>query len=370
MKICFIAKPNSFHTRRWLTYFANQGHDVHLIITHRPKTEFSEILGVTFHDLTITTNMRKLSYIPWALAVRRLVHQLQPDLLHAHQVTIAGWLGWATGYHPFVVTPWGSDLYRLKDQFPLSSFLARRVLSNADLVTADSDDLLALSINLGADPDHSQIIQWGIDLTTFFPIDNRAEVRARFGIGDDELVILSPRVLKTFYRHNTTVDAIPTVHRIFPNATFVFRDYNADPPDYAARLEKRAQALGVSESVRFIGPIEQYQDVINIYRIADIVVSIPITDGTPLSVLEAFACGIPVIASDFPSLHEWITDGQNGLLVSGDDAESLAQAIIRLLTNNALYTQIREQALRVVHERADHSAWMARVESLYKELIQ
>ncbi len=369
MKLCFIANPNSFHTYRWLAYFAGRGHDVHLIAERRPEEQFPKIPKVTFHDLTTITSVRKLHYLFWAATVRRLVHQLQPDLLHAHQVTSAGWLGWAANYHPFVVTPWGTDLYQHPQRSRLIRFLARRVLSTADLMTADSNDLLAQAISLGADPNRSQFVHWGIDLTTFTPTNNRDQLRPQLGI-NNEPVILSPRVLKPFYRHDTIIDAIPAVRRVFPKATFIFRDYNADPPDYAAQLKRRAQALDVSEAVQFIGPIAQYKDIVDIYHIADLVISIPVTDGAALSVLESLACGIPVIVGDLPSLREWITDGQNGLLVPGDDVEALARAIIRLLTDRSLYTRIRGGALQTVRDRADHAAWMARVESMYRELVE
>jgi len=365
MKLCFIANSNTAHTRRWLAYFAARGHEVHIITEHRPESPF---LDVTLHDLTATTNIRKLRYILWAVTVHWLVRRLRPDVLHAHQVTSAGWLGWAANYHPFVVTPWGSDLYQLPQRSHLARWLARRALSAADLVTADSADLLAQAIRLGADPGRAQVMQWGVDLITFSPTENRAALRRQLGLGDGP-VILSPRSMRPIYRHNVTLAAIPAVRQEIPGATFVFRDYNADPPDYAAQLKKQAQVLGISDTVRFIGPIDRYEDVADFYRAADLVVSVPISDGTPVSVLEAFACGTPVIASDLPSLREWIGDGQSGLLVPVGDAEALTRAIIRLLTDRLLYSRIQGQALQLVKKRADHAAWMAQMETLYQGLV-
>jgi glycosyltransferase involved in cell wall biosynthesis len=362
MKLCFIANPNTSHTRRWLSYFARRGYDVHLIAEHRLRTPFAE---VTVHDLTAITNVRKLRYLVWAVIVRRLVHRLRPDILHAHQVSSAGWLGWAASHHPFVVTPWGSDIYRHPQRSRLARWLAQRVLSSADLVTADSADLLARTIELGADPTCSHIIQWGVDLTTFSPVDERAELRSQLGLGS-EFIILSARAMRPIYQHNVTLEAIATVRQTIPDVTFIFRDYNADPPDYAAQLARRAQFLGVSDAIRFIGPTARYEDVVNLYRAADLVVSVPASDGTPVSVLEALACGIPVIVSDLPSLREWIIDGESGVLVPVGNAEAVAHGIIRLLMDHRLY----QQALQIIRERADHAAWMAQMEALYQGLVQ
>lgn len=366
MKLCFIANPNSFHTRRWLTYFASRGHEVHLIGEHRPQVSLAE---VTVHDLTAIINVRKVRYLFWPVAVHRLMHSLQPEILHVHQVTSAGWLGWAASYHPFVVTPWGSDIYQHAQRSRLAHWLAQRVLSNADLVTADSADLLAHAIHLGADPVRSHIIQWGVDLTTFSPANDCVALRRQLGLGNG-LIILSPRAMRPIYRHDVTLEAIDTVRQARPDVTFIFRDYSADPPDYAARLKKRAQALGVSDAVRFIGPTTRYEDTVNLYRVADMIVSVPVSDGTPVSVLEAFACGTPVIASDLPSLREWIVDGESGLLVPVGDAHELAQAIIRLLSDQQLHNHIRERALETVRSRADHEMWMCKMETLYQSLVR
>lgn len=366
MKLCFIANPNTFHTRRWLTYFARRGHDVHLIAEHRPKAPFAE---VTVHDLTSIINVRKVRYLLWAIVVHRLVHGLQPDILHAHQVSSAGWLGWAANYHPFVITPWGSDIYQHPQRSRLARWLAQRVLGSADLVTADSADLLAHTISLGAHPIRSHIIQWGVDLTTFSPADDRATLRRRLGLGN-EFIILSPRAMRPIYQHKVTLDAIAAVRQAIPDVTFIFRDYNADPPDYAAQLAKHALSLRVSDAVRFVGPVARYEDVVNLYRAADLVVSVPVSDGTPVSVLEALACGIPAVTSDLPSLREWIANEESGMLVPVGSAEALAQAIIRLLRDHTLYARIRDRALQIVRDRADHTAWMGRVETLYQGLVQ
>jgi len=96
---------------------------------------------------------------------------------------------------------------------------------------------------------------------------------------------------------------------------------------------------------------------------------VPISDGTPVSVLEASACGVPVIASDLPSLREWIIHEKNGLLVPLDN-EVLAEAIIRLLTDHTLHARIRQEALQDVKERADYAVWMARIEAMYQDLLQ
>jgi glycosyltransferase involved in cell wall biosynthesis len=366
MRLCFIADPNAPHTRRWLEYFAGRGHEVHLITDYRPTTSFADI---SVHDLTSVFNVRKVRYPLWGMLVRRLVRRLQPHVLHAHQVSSAGWLGWAAGYHPFVVTPWGSDIYQHPQRSRAARWLARRVLSTADLVTADSADLLAQAIRLGADPARGCVIQWGVDLTVFSPADDRNAFRRSLGF-QDRSIVLSPRAMRPIYNHDVTLRAVAAVRQAIPDVLFVFRNYHPAPLDYTDRLKRQAEIANLSDTIRFIDPATQYADMADLYRAADLVVSVPVSDGTPVSVLEALACGTPVVASDLPSLREWITDGQSGILVPVGDADALAQAIIRMLADSRLYCQIREKGLEIVRSRADHAAWMAQMETLYLKLAR
>ena len=86
---------------------------------------------IIYHDLTRHTNVRKLRYLVWARAVRQLVRKIKPDVLHAHQVASAGWLGAAANYHPLLVSAWGSDLLVGTRRSWTQRLLARWVLPRA-----------------------------------------------------------------------------------------------------------------------------------------------------------------------------------------------------------------------------------------------
>jgi glycosyltransferase involved in cell wall biosynthesis len=135
------------------------------------------------------TDLSKIIYAPiirfpiWTIWLKQFLHQWRPDILHAHRVNSAGWLAAASGFHPLVITPWGSDLYRLSRQTRLASWLARYVLRRADLVTADALDLLKVAANYGANPASLHVIQWGVDLSRFLPGLPDATLCAELGLG-------------------------------------------------------------------------------------------------------------------------------------------------------------------------------------------
>ena len=151
LRLCIIANPNSIHTQRWVRYFVERGHEVHLI-GEKPLASVPP-QGARFYDLTQQANLRKARYLVWSQAVRRLVRTIRPDVLHAHQVASAGWLGAAAGYHPLLVTSWGSDLLVGARRSAAQRQLARWVLRRADRITCVSQDLAQAALALGAPPE-------------------------------------------------------------------------------------------------------------------------------------------------------------------------------------------------------------------------
>jgi glycosyltransferase involved in cell wall biosynthesis len=164
------------------------------------------------------------------------------------------------------------------------------------------------------------------------------------------------------------IQAIPRVCEVFPDAVFVLRDYSARA-DYRAMLKTLIADLSVQDRVRWLASLNGFEEIVDTYRLADAVVSIPSSDGTPVSVLEAMACGTPVIVSDLSSLREWIINGENGLLVPVKDAEALAEAIVLLLRDEKMYAKFRGANLDLVRERANHQVEMEKMERLYQSLL-
>ena len=363
MKLCYIANPNSVHTRRWLNWFASRGHKVSLI-ADTPLLEPWPAIQV--YDLPARLNLKIVRFFPWTVWSKQILQELEPDVLHAHRVNSAGWLSVFTGFHPMVVTPWGTDLYQLPNQSFTARWLATYVLKNADFVTADSQDLIQQAIKYGANPGISEVIQWGVDLKIFFPADKNPELQKRLKVGNHP-VLLSPRAVKPIYNLETIIKAIPEVRRDLPETIFIFRDYNTDP-NYKDRLLMLIDRLGVRESVRWFGELERWEECVEIYRLADIIISVPISDGTPVSVLESMACGIPVIASDLPSLREWIKNGENGILVPTRDEQVLADAIIKLLKDANKRADIRNRNIDLIRLRANPQIEMEKMETIYNFL--
>jgi L-malate glycosyltransferase len=365
VRLCFIANY-SIHTRRLMRYFVEQGHDVHLITVRSPEAPV--LSGLTLHDLTATIDRRKVRYPIWSQLVRRIVRQLDPEILHAHQVANAGWLGAASGHHPFMVTAWGSDLLVNPHRSWMQRQLARWVLKRADYVTCVSQSLAQAAVALGADPRRLEVAPWGIDTDVFCPARSKRALRHELGWGPGPLV-LSPRSLKPVYNPLDIARAIPGVLAEFPTAQFIIRTHICDP-----RLLTRFQAVVAEQhaehAVSYISDLPDESAIADLYRAANVVVSVPSSDGTPSSVLEALACGAVPVLSDVASLHEWVKHEVEALFVPVGDVRSISQAVVRLLKDERMQNAMRARGINLVRSRADSRVWMQHYEEIYHHLVE
>lgn len=356
MRLCIIANPNSIHTQRWVRFFAQRGHEVHLVGPNPVTVALPA--GILFHDLTQVTNRRKFRFAVWSVTLRRLLRAIQPDVLHAHQVTGAGWLGAGSGFRPFLVTSWGSDLLVSARRSPTQRRLARLVLHRADYVTCVSQPLAEAARALGVDATRVEVVHWGVDTEVFQPV---AASRQQAPL------VLSIRAVRPIYNPLVIAQAIPAVLAQRPDARFVIRTYSVDA-GLLAEFERIVTAAGASSAVEYVGDLPDDNAIAELYRQAEVVVSVPSSDGTPQSVLEAMACGAAPVVSDLPSLQDWLRPGVEGLFVPVGDAAALTEAILRLLDDGALRSSIQAAAVRRVQAQADSRLWMERYEQIYQQL--
>jgi glycosyltransferase involved in cell wall biosynthesis len=367
MRLCLIAN-RSIHTQRFTRSLLEMGHDVTLIgfgVAHVPMPSAVQLLDAAGGLPRAARG--KLRWPFWALAVRRTVRALRPDVLHAHQVATGGWLGAAAGYHPFLVTAWGSDLMVGARRSRPQRWLAERVLRKADYVTCVSKSLAEAAIGLGAKVDRLEVAPWGVDTAIYHPAEDRAALRQRLGLGTRP-VVLSARSVKPVYNPLDIAHAIPLVLDACPQAVVVVRSHNSDP-ELLAQFREIVRACGVAASVRYIGELAGEEAIADLYRAADVAVSVPSSDGTPSSVLEALACGAVPVVSDVPSLREWVANGREALFVPVHDVASLGAAIVRLLSEENLRRRMAASGAELVQRRADSRVWMRRYEEIYEGLV-
>jgi glycosyltransferase involved in cell wall biosynthesis len=322
-------------------------------------------------DLPRRFNRRVVRFIPWARWTRQAVSRWQADVLHAHRVSSGGWLGAASGFHPLIVTPWGSDVYQHPQRSLAARLLAWFTLRRADLITANSDAIGRQAIKLGGRAQAVQIIQFGVEMDVFSPAPatpvKSAALRQRLSLPPDARLVLSVRGVKPVYNLEIILQALPAVRQQFPEAIFIFRNYNTDPA-YKQQIDALTAELGLGDFIRWLPEVNDRTEMAALYRLSEVVVSVPTTDGTPVSVQEAMACEKPIVCTDLPSLREFITHGQNGFLVPVRQPAPLAEAINQLLAGPELGRAFGRRNRQIIAEKANAEAEMQLMETIYYRL--
>jgi glycosyltransferase involved in cell wall biosynthesis len=163
------------------------------------------------------------------------------------------------------------------------------------------------------------------------PYRRRTNVRPKF---------LSNRNFEAHYNVASILRAFAVIQASVPEATL---DVVGDGPE-RERLHALAAELQL-QHVTFVGPVPP-KDMRQRYDAADIYLNAPVIDNMPGSILEAFACGLPVVTSDAGGIPYIVRNEENGLLTSANDHLALAKGALRLLADQALALSLTDNARR------------------------
>ncbi|MFC2017366.1 glycosyltransferase [Chloroflexota bacterium] len=365
MRICYLANAASIHTQRWVNYFVRKGHEVHLISFR--FTDGLEKRVVTHQLNRLPPERWQISKYPSGilalLQIRKLLKKIGPDILDAHYISLYGYFGTISSFHPLILTAWGSDILTVPKRNFVHRFFVKQALKRADGIICVSTALKREIIDLGGSPDKIKIIFIGIDTEEFSPKHKSKITRQRLGIFDSPLVI-SIRSLSSNYDVETLVRAIPLVLEEAPQAKFII----AGEGEQRAYLRDLTQSLGVSDNTKFVGWIS-HNELPDYLASSDVYVSTSLSDGTSQSLLEAMSCGLAPVITNIPANQLWIKDGENGFLVPTKDYKTLAAKITYLVKNREIIKIFGKASRSIVIETAEHKKEMARVEKMYEGLL-
>jgi glycosyltransferase involved in cell wall biosynthesis len=233
----------------------------------------------------------------------------------------------------------------------------RQALSRADALLADCHRDLRLAGDWCFDPLKPSAVLpggGGVRGDLFYPSPEGASLPP---------VIINPRGFRAYVQNGAFFHAIPLVLEKHPAARFVCPAM-ADE----TQAQRWVAELNIAASVDLL-PRQSRSQMAHLFRQARIAVSPTTHDGTPNTLLEAMACGCFPVAGDLEPLREWITPGENGLLVDPTQPQSLAQAILAALDNPALCARARLANLALIAQRADYSESMASAGEFYTRLV-
>lgn len=351
MKLCYLGNPESIHLIKRCNAMHSLGHNVHVISFIPARIDSAEV-----HYIRIPFQNSKVRYLLAVEKVRKVIHSLQPDVVDAQYATGYGLLGALSGFHPLVVTAWGSDILIS----PVKSFIyktaVRYALKRADAIVAVSADLADRITTFSVSSDKISIIWMGVDLD-FFSTFYRKER------GNADIIILSTRLLQPGYQIDRLIYALSLVKEQFAS----FRTILAGEGPEKKKLVRLVETLKLTDRVEFVGFLP-HKEIISLFFQTDIFVSCSMTEGTSESLLEAMASGVFPIVAHIPSNRYWIEDGFTGFLTS-TEPQDLAEKIIKAVNDKTLRDQAARANLLRIKEEGSLKTNMRKLESLYQSLI-
>ena len=334
---------------------------------HLASDRFSEVPaeleGLEPHlirDLDPLLRVRGVRRLRFGTALRKLARTLDVDLVHAHYMLPYGYWAARADVHPFVLSPWGTDVLVHAHTRRRGRRWAPVAIAAADYLVVNSDVNERASIALGADPARIRRIIWYAELDRFVPEAADPGLRARFGWPDDALMVLSLRNYRPDTNLDVAVRAFADVVAAEPRARLVLA---ARAGPLRGELEKLVVDLGLNGTV--VLHRAEWVDLPALVASADVLLSLPASDSTPASLLEAMATGLPAVCGIAPSIDEWVGQGDGAELVPCRDEGAVAAALLGLLRDPDRRRAYGDRNSRVVRERSGVPGLA--LEGLYRE---
>jgi glycosyltransferase involved in cell wall biosynthesis len=250
------------------------------------------------------------------------------DAHFGHPEGVAAWLLAQFFRCPYLVRLHGNEL--VNSRYRLRRALIARALRGAARLVAVSDELRGLAISLGADPDKTKVIANGVDSGVHYPRE-RTRLRQALGLVDDRPVILSAGRLVEFKGHQHAIGAVRVLRDQGMNVELAIAGGTGRGlPSYEQDLRKLVFRYRLEDSVRFLGWIPP-ENLAEWMCAADVLCLASRREGCPNVVIEALACGTPIVATDVGMVRKLIPSERYGFVVPPENADSLADALQRAL---------------------------------------
>lgn len=329
-KICFLADARSPHTLKWVRGCADLHWEM-IVISHHP----GEIPGarVVVHPLSL------LCFPKYCWGVRRLIRQLEPDVVHAHQFGAHALYAWFSGISPLVVSAWGSDILVYPKQSRFIRWLTKFLVRRATVITSDSSLVEGELKAYGAKDEQLMRVLFGIERQRYQKLAGVTKENSR-------LILCSPRLHEPLYNIQMIIEAFGEVKKNFPELEL----WLLGSGSLTSTLERIVEGGEFANSIRFWGMVPPRESLERMGE-SHLMISLPSSDATPVSLLEAMAAGTLPILSDLPAYHDWVADGVNGLFVK-PDFTNLVSVLNRAVRDRALREKAAAINRKIILERA------------------
>ncbi len=254
----------------------------------------------SFHQKVNTSggNIHLLKLLP---KVKRIIKEVKPEFINAHYITSYGFIAALAKpyYSKLILSAWGSDILVTPFESKLKKLITQYALKKAYLITSDSY-YMSDKIMLLYSKAHISTFPFGLEK---MPECSFEEKKTN--------LFFSNRALTPNYRIDLVIELFSEICKTIPDAKLII----ANEGNQKEKLLRKATELGISDKIEWVGFVDAEKQA-EIYKKATFFFSVPISDATSVSLLEAMAYGCVPIVSDIPANREWIRHLKNGIIIN------------------------------------------------------
>ena len=312
--LLFISPPNSVHIKRWYNSLSIYGHKVNIASR--------SLKGIADFSIGSSNSLERFEkFNGMNENIQKILSNNSFDVVHAHFATCYGHvLADIPKNIKKILSVWGEDV--LEESFKDERLLQRLKIGikSADQITTTSVHMKETLMNtFNVSKNKIWVISWGYE--NIFKHENINEKHyIRFGLSSNKPIFTSCRVCRP---QNNIENIIKAFTNLNIDAYLLILTGNIADKVYTKKLKIEYNS---NKRIKFLNTLSE-NDLKMIYNISNVVISIPNIDQLCTTMLEALACGTPVIASDIPVYHERIISKKNGLFVNPNNINQIVQAM-------------------------------------------
>ena len=357
MRILLLSDTYSEHTEKWALGLASNGIEVGLFSFNKASYlwhQNQKNITVLFEPITKLDTSSKLSYLKFVGTLKKSIVEYKPDVVHAHYATSYGLIGALSGFHPFVISAWGTDVMKFPQQNFINKFILKYNLRKANAICATSNTIKEY-LKLVTDKPVN-VIPFGVDVNEFC----KKEVTNLFK--KNTFVIGSIKPLEELYNTDVLIKAFAGLKKKYPEKALKLLILGeGSQMEFLMRL---TVDLAISNDVTFTGRIS-FSKVSNYFNMLDVLVNISDYESFGVSVVEAMACEKAVVVTNTGGLKEIIENSTFGSLVEVGNEEQTTREIEKYLLDETLKQNVGKAARAKVIEKYNWEVNLKQMIKLY-----
>jgi glycosyltransferase involved in cell wall biosynthesis len=364
IKVLLLSDSHSEHTEKWALGLAARGIKIGIFSFNRSSYQwFNNVENITLlHETDNTVNAKrnrtKFKYIQYVSDLKKAIREFQPDILHAHYATSYGLIGALSGFHPYIISVWGEDVYKFPNASGLHKSLLKYNLKKADEILSTSD----IMRNETRKYTHKDI------MVTPFGVDTKVFCKKEVKKDKDTIYIGTIKAIEDKYGIKYIIEAAKILkQRITTKKLKVLLIGPGTKIDYYKSVVK---AEGLEGIVELTGRIN-FNEVSDYHNLLDVFLNVSVDDSESfgVAVVEAMACETPVVVSNVGGLKEVVDHGEYGIVVKKESAEEIASAVEKIIGDQNYVKTITAKAREHVLRKYDFNVCLDKMIHIYKTHI-